>query len=178
MLTRKEVMRAMLRNSSGTYGIIEAKVRLGLQNRDAIRAFREAGLIEQKSSYLVAVVMLKGAKEETVKKTIDVLSRKNSKLQFELLHESDDPLKLPKGTDVVVFVANGSIKGVGRLLSDTEEIREQRRIGTVLVSEEKQGKGTGFDNVMTFDHAIERRQLTAGLKAAHYYQRGNVLQCA
>lgn len=158
----------------------EARLKIGEANRRDIAAFRGQGLLEgPRPTYHVAIVMLKGAKEETVRKTVESLSADAPKLKFTIFPESDKPLNLPEGIDVVVFVANGTMKGVERLLNETQDIRRSERIGTVLVCEHKNdNENDWFDNVMSFEHAIDKRKLTMAVSAAHYYQRGEFVQCA
>lgn len=173
------MMREGLTNSSGHHGIIEAKVRRQTGKMIIVREFKERGLLEEKSTHTVTVVTLKGAEEGLVKEAVKALAEKNPKLEFVLKREEEEPLRLPKGTDVVVFIANGSINGVQRLLDDTEEQREMGLIGTVLVSDEKHPEATDMvDNMMTFANAFMGEGLVLGVKAAHYYQRGEIPKCA
>lgn len=170
----------MMLNTPEIRPCTEARLKRNLENRNSIAAFRGQGLLEgPRPTHNVAVVMLKGAKEETVRKTIESLSAETPKLKFTIFPESDKPLNLPEGIDVVVFVANGTMKGVERLLDETQDIRRSERIGTVLVCEHNNGNDKDwFDNVMSFEHAINKRKLTLAVSAAHYYQRGEFLQSA
>lgn len=154
-------------------GITEGRLRRDLANRKAIEDFKSRSLTEgpQSLNNLVTLVMLKGTDVESVKKTVESLRSDNPTLNFQVLPEPADDFELPTGTAVLVFVANGSTKGVDALLKKTSERRSLERIATVLVSEHED-ETDRFDHKMHFDRAIKENRLLMAVNAAVYYRRG------
>ncbi len=154
----------------------EAMIRRNLTNRREIKAFKsrclEEGLRPLKNR--ITVVMLRGADEEGVKRTVESIRNDNPNLDFQLLPEPEGALELPQDTAALVFVANGSTAGVDRLLEETSEQTDARRIAVVLVSEHPD-QTDRFDHKMSFDHAITENRLLSALNAAFYYKRGEPL---
>ena len=160
--------KALLPRSSGAINIRNE------ENRDHIKAFQKRSLGESIRGQKVKIVLLKGADEINVRRIVEKLRKDKPSIDFELVHEPEGDLDISKNTSAVVFVANGSNKGVDRLLEQTGELLFEERIATVLVSEHDDTTDR-FDHTMTFERAIKEERLLNALQAACYYKRGETL---
>lgn len=145
-----------------------------LENRHRIKAFQHRSSGENIRGQKVKIVLLRGADEINVRRTVEKLRRDKPNIDFELVHEPEGDLDISSNTSAVVFVANGSNKGVDRLLEQTGDLFYEERIATVLVSEHEDSTDR-FDHKMTFERAIKEERLLSALQAAYYYKRGETL---
>jgi UDP-N-acetyl-D-mannosaminuronic acid transferase (WecB/TagA/CpsF family) len=159
---------------SGPTGVSEVIMRRNLVNRSAVQAFKERSLGERPRKQNVKVVLLKGADEANVQRAVERLRKDKPGIEFELVHEPEGDLDISNNTSAVVFVANGSNKGVDRFIEQSGTLFDAERIAVVLVSEHEDSTDR-FDHKMTFERAIIEGKLASALQAAHYYKRGEPL---
>jgi len=152
----------------------EANIRRNLFNRDRIIALKRDTIGEGPRMQKIQVILLHGADEINVRRAVEKLRKEKPKVEIEVCHEPQGELEISNNTTAVVFVANGSNKGVDRLFEQTGSLFFEKQIATVLVSEHKD-ETDRFDHKMTFERAITNGMLDKALQAALYYKRGEFL---
>ena len=152
---------------------LRGRLRKNAEVQEAIKRFKMSTEGPRSSKSLITVVTLKGVDKESVERTVASLKADKphlENLEFEFLQQPDKSLELPKDTQIVVFVANGSIEGVDKLLLATKGEREKERIASVLISERKVLTDR-VDHSMSFEDAMGKGNIFQALKAAFYHRR-------
>jgi len=144
------------------------------ENKKSVDAFRERSLCEGHTKQQIVVVLMKGADKEKVDKAVEAIKTEKPSLQIKIISEPEGMLDIPKNTAAIVFVANGSNKGIDRLMDDIGSARETDRVAAVLVSDHTD-QTNHFDHTMTFKNAIMEGRLLLAIKAGVYYKRAEAI---
>lgn len=125
-------------------------------------------LLEIASRRTVAVVLLHGVDDKKADMALEKLraSRRDITLTMVLEHE-----EMPKGAELVVFLANGTSEGAMQFLARANG--SAAGVPTLLVSEHEDGTGQ-FDHTMRLDDVVRvPDELVRGMNSAYGIRTGH-----